>query len=214
MIRTGWRRCVLAGLLAGVLTGCGDLTSGGVGEVDVLLSSGELEAEPATGAGVAAALSTTSIEGTLSVRVQVHLGQGPDRWRELTDGVQQLELDLADPAPIELARREIREGRYDRVRMVFGRVEAEVARGLSVDGDSVTGRVPVDLGIEGRLQVEREVSIDVRSGEPVEIVIELKAADWLRRLDIQACRASSCRVDDRDFEEEFRVRTRTGTGSR
>ncbi len=194
----------IAGLVLALLAGCGDLTSGGAGEVDVAITSGEVD--PGTGERL---LGDAALEGTLSVQLRVFVQREGGSWVELTDGVQEVELSLASAEPIEVARRSIREGRHDRVRMVFGRVEALVVRGLSVEGDTITGRVPVDLGVEGRLELERELQFDVRGGEPVEILLELKAADWLRRLDIQACRASSCRVDEADFEDELRVRSGT-----
>jgi len=217
-----WRRRVL--LLAGLglgLAGCGNLTSGGVGEVEVVLSSDEVEelgiemtralALEANGIGAwetVPSFQTSSerpvIEGTLTVRVRSFVRRGRDDWEELTDGLQEVTVSLDRPEPVEVARRSLPEGRYDAVRTIFGRVEAEVVRGLRVGEEPVTGTIQVDLGPEGTLTLLNRVDLVVREQETALVVLEMQSGIWLRLVD--AARRSVLRDD---FRQVFRVRTGT-----
>lgn len=207
----GWSFTLLAvvGLLA--LVGCGNLTSGGVGEMEVVVASDEVvaQATEAPAAPEARVASTTgNLEGYLQLQVRAFVRRGTADWLEITQGRQEMQLDLRNPQPQELARRALPEGRYDRVRFRFERIEAMVTGGLVVDGDTITGPVRVVLGAEGRLTLTRALDLDVRNGQVASVFLDMKAERWLRRLNIAACRISDCRVEDEDFSEEVRIRAR------
>lgn len=200
---------VLACLL--LTGGCGNVTSGGFGDVEVVLSSDEVEGfqEAATGmllaeAGLPPATSHGStIQGTLTVRVRSFARRGFGDFVELTDGVQEVTVSLGDPEPIEIARRPMPAGSYDAVRTFFGRIEANVTGGLVIDGVPVTGTVRVDLGTDGALSVVTPTGFEVWENAPTVVAIEMQSGIWLRLVD-----AALRRVDLDDFRRIFRVRVR------
>ncbi|MEX2529284.1 MAG: hypothetical protein WD960_00800 [Gemmatimonadota bacterium] len=126
----------------------------GRGEEGKILTSDEVEELGIDAARSLALQSLTErpvIEGTLTVRVRSFVRRGRGDWEELTDGLQEITVSLDRPEPVEVARRSLPEGRYNAVRTIFGRVEAEVVRGLTVGGEPITGTIQVDLGPEGTL---------------------------------------------------------------
>lgn len=191
--------------------GCGNVTSGGFGDVEVVLSSDEVEElqEAATGMLLAEVglPSTTShgsnIQGTLTVRVRSFARRGLADFVELTDGVQEVTVSLSDPAPVEIARRSLPAGSYDAIRTFFGRIEATVTGGLIIDGEEVRGTVRVDLGTDGALSVVTVTGFEVWEDAPAVVAIEMQSRVWLRLVD-----AALGRVDPDDFRRIFRVRVR------
>lgn len=203
----------LVGLLAGavVLAGCGNVTSGGLGDVEVVLSSDEVEelGEVATAAllaeiaGPAATSHLLPIEGTLTVRVRSYARRGVADLVELTDGIQELTLSLSDPEPVEIARRALPAGGYEGVRTFFGRIEANITRGLVIDGDTIRGTVAVDLGPAGTFSTVTLTPFEVLEGAPTVVAIEMQSRVWLRLVD-----AVLRRVDLDDFRRVLRVQVR------
>ncbi len=182
----------LVGVLAVVVGGCGNLTSGGVGEVEVVVGADSVslaaigqsvQASAIVPFGVQAPEDSDRIEGTLNVRIQVFLLRAPGQWIELTQGIQALILPIQDPAPIAIARMDVPSGPYQAVRTVFRSVVANVERGLEVDGELITGQILVDLSGRDRLQVETPLEIDVVEETLSTLVVDLHTARWLRRLD-------------------------------
>jgi hypothetical protein len=188
---------VVAALTAAVLlSACGNVTSGGVGEVEVLLSSDEVADLQETAAAMlladpAGTSHTSSIEGTLTVRVRSYARRGVGDFVELTDGVQEVTLSLGDPVPIQLARRAMPAGRYDAVRTFFGRIEADISSGLVIDGEEIIGVIPVDLGSRGTFSAVTLTGFDV-----VEDAATIVAVEMLQRVDLE------------DFRRVLRVRVR------
>lgn len=205
------RRRVLGRLLllaTGLLgaSACGDLTAGGVGDVEVLVSSDSIAVESAfLGSGPArqALPDASAVVGTLQVRIQVFVLRPPGRWIQVTDGIEEVVLDLGEPEASTLARSSLPAGSYVAVRTVFYRVRADVRGGLEVDGEPVTGEVDVDLGVADRLEVFRPVELTVSEGEITELGVDLHATRWLRRLD-----RDLRRVPAGDFENELALRPR------
>lgn len=223
---------ILGGVTLGALLlgGCGNLTSGGLGDVEVIVAvdsvpAGDLLSQTA-GGGAALAFAGEDgfgsaaefgagdrvrapqvppepIEGTLTVRIQVYVLRSPLRWVEVTDGVQEVEMPLAGAVPVTLAQKSIPAGPYVSVRTVFRRVEADVERGLEVDGVAVTGPVPVDLGPQDRLVVERPVALDVTEGLTSSLAVDLHTMRWLRLLD-----RDRKRVSQEDFTGQLDLRRR------
>lgn len=209
---------VLSVLFAG---GCGDLTSGGFGEVEVEVSADSTVAadmagseaaalQPsvagtpaAAGSRIAAPAQLGPIVGRLTVRVRVLVRHGPASWLEVTDGFQEIELTLTGGGSTVVARRSLPAGRYDRVMLVFGGVVAEVVRGLVVDGDTIRGTIPVELGTDRRLALVRDVGFDVVEGTTSGLVVEMRASRWLRRVNRILRRVAAS-----DFGELLRIRVR------
>lgn len=207
--RTGALGARTAGfLLAGCVlaaAGCGNLTSGGFTEVEVVLSSEEvadLGQEAARGLALAGFVQRPVIEGTLTVQVRSFARRGEGDWEELTDGLQEITVSLDQSEPVEIARRSLADGRYDAVRTDFSRVEAEVVRGLTVGGEPITGTVRVDLGPEGSLTLVERVNLDVSERDGVLVALEMQSGIWLRLVDPE-----QRRVLRDDFRQVFRVRT-------
>lgn len=197
--------------LAWAFVGCGgNLTSGGFGDVEVLVSSDEVEeVQAATTAAILAELGvpagsshTDPIVGTLTVRMRSFARRGIGDFVELTDGVQELTLSLDDPVSVEVARRSVPAGRYDAVRTFFGRIEAYIESGLVIDGVPIEGRVPVDLGGDG-FSVVTYTGFDVFEDVPTVVAIDMQSRLWLR-----LASAVLQRVDLDDFRRIFRVRVR------
>jgi hypothetical protein len=189
------------------LASCGNVTSGGVGDVEVVLTSGEVidlsaTVQSALVSGIARS-TEDGIQGTLTVRVRSFARRRDGEFEELTDGVQELTLSLQDPEPVEIARRALSAGRYEAVRTFFSRIEAEVTSGLVIDGVPVEGTIPVDLGALGTLSVVDLNGFDVWEGAPTVITLEMQSRVWLRLVN-----AVARRVDLDDFRRIFRVRIR------
>lgn len=187
--------------------GCGNVTSGGLGEVEVVLAPDELET---LGASVQSLLASTveaapgdSIRGSLTVRVRSFARRPGGTFEELTDGPQDVVVSLVAPEPVEIARRQLSAGRYDGVRTFFSRIEVDVTDGLVVDGVPVQGTVTVDLGTGGALTVLDETVFEVDDGAPTVIALEMQTRVWLRLVD-----AVARRVDVTDFRRIFRIRLR------
>jgi hypothetical protein len=221
--------------LAVALAGCGNVTSGGVGEVEVILAPDELtdlvSNTPSLQASVVSLAPGDSIEGTLRVHVRSFARRPGGTFEELTDGVQEITVSLGEPEPIEIARRELSAGRYEAVRVslgepepieiarrelsagryeavrtFFGRIEVEVTSGLVVDGVPVDGTVIVDLDALGTLSVVDFTAFEVWEGAPTVIALEMQTRLWLRLVD-----AVTHRVDVTDFRRIFRLRIQQGT---
>ena len=202
-------RClvVACGLL---LAGCGNVTSGGFGDVEVLVSSDEVEDVQTTATSAlyaqlgapAGSSHTDPIVGTLTVRLRSFARRGVGDFVELTDGVQEITLPLGDPAAVEIARRAVPAGRYDAVRTFFGRIEANIVSGLTIDGIPIDGTISVDLGGEGFSTVTY-TGFDVWEDSPTVVAIDMQSRLWLR-----LANAVLRRVNLEDFRSIFRVRVR------
>ena len=206
-----WPLAWLALLILGpAVTGCGNVTSGGFGDVEVLVSSDEVAEvqETATTALLAelGAPAETShadaIEGTLTVRLRSFARRGIGDFVELTAGVQEITLPLGDASAVEIARRAVPAGRYDAIRTFFGRIEADIESGLIVDGQPIQGPVTVDLGGDGFSTVTY-TGFDVWEDVPTVVAIDMQSRLWLRLVD-----AVLQQVDLDDFRRIFRVRVR------
>lgn len=196
-----WRRTPIALLLGGLAAaGCGNLTSGGVGDVEVYASADD---PAALQSGPPGAAQTDAIEGTLTLQVRSYVLTEDDTWVELTDGPTETTVDLQGVQQPRIAVRAVGAGRYRRVRSVFGRVTAQVERGLIVDGEPVVGEVRVRLGNGDVVTVEEDLVFDVEDGGTQRLLLDLNAQLWLRLVD-----RLERRVDTGDFRDAVRTRVR------
>jgi len=186
---------------------CGDLTSGGFGELEVEMAADSLSGDAAVASSLmAGSYASSLIEGTLTAQVRVFVRRGILDWEEVTDGAETLVLTLGEAGTGLVARDEFPAGRYDRVLIVFRRVEVEIVRGLVVDGDTIRGRVRVELEADRQIAIARLIDLVVRDGERTVLLMEMRASRWLLRVD-RLRRV----VEAVDFRELFRVRVREGS---
>ena len=207
--RSALGACFALGV-AGLLGACGNVTSGGYGDVEVVLSSEEVSDFQETASSIFLASMGAperapgdSIVGTLTVSVRSFARRGLGDFVELTDGIQEVTVSLGDPQPIEIARRPMPAGSYDAVRTFFGRIEANIVSGLVIDGQSITGTIPVDLGATGTFSVVTYSGFEVWEDSPTVVAIEMQSRIWLRLVN-----AVRRRVDLDDFRQVLRVRVR------
>lgn len=198
--------------LALALTGCGNVTSGGVGEVEVVLAPDELGDVTTS---ITSALSPSilqapgdSIEGTLTVQVRSFARRSGGDFEELTDGPQRITVSLFETDPVQIARRSLSAGRYEAVRTFFSQIEVDVTRGLVIDGVSIEGTVTVDLDSIGTLSVVDFSEFEVYEDASTVIALEMQTRLWLRLVN-----AVARRVDVTDFRRIFRVRIQRVTES-
>jgi len=199
---------LLLALLLG-LGGCGgNLTSGGLSDVEVFVSGNDPDAAsampggmPAAEAGVVALQpGPPLILGTVTATLRVELLRSDGQWVEVTNGPQTVTVGLAGTGRSLVAARPLAAGRYIGARTTFLRVEANVEGGLVVDGEGITGTIPVELPAAG-LPVEEGLFLALKEGDPARLMVALNSQLWLR-LVITPLR----RVPERVFRQAVRVR--------
>lgn len=210
----------LLAVLAGATASCGgNLTSGGLSDVEVFVAGNDpgesgaattaaaapiflsagapaLAEAPAPGLQVAPG----TILGTVTVVLQVELMGSDRRWVQITDGPQAVTVGLTGTNRSLLAARPLGAGRYIRARTTFLRVEAEVEQGLVVEGEEVTGTIPVELPLAG-LRVEEGLFLELEEGDPGRLVVALNSQLWLRLVN-----ANLRRVPQSIFQQAVRIR--------
>lgn len=195
-------------LMALTLSACGDVTGGGAGgEIEVVVAADSvLVAQTLAQLTALADEGSGPIEGTLTARVRSFIGgEVRGEWQELTEGPQEVTLPLDGSEVRVLARANLPPGSYVGTRTIFGRVEAVVTRGLTVDGQPITGTVPVDIGPTGMLEIiEPNLLVEVGADRTTELAIELNSRIWLRLLN-----RVNQQVDPRDFRGVVRVRVKS-----
>lgn len=170
--------------------GCGNLTAGGFGEARVFVEgdgdSGPDPSAPAAvlqtnpdGAGVLARSGQNAFEGDVTVALRVFLRGELGVWTELTAGAQEVVVGVQGGARVELARQSIQAGHYDRVRLAFERIEANLTGGPPGHQLPPDGRIFVDVG-DDPLEVERNVTVLLQSDDSIELTIDLRSGAWLR----------------------------------
>jgi hypothetical protein len=217
------RLVVSAGLLAVLAmapVACGgNLTSGGLSDVEVFVAGNDPGESGRTTATAAAPLvlplqgpapvearapglqvAPGTILGTVTVVLQVELMGSDRRWVQITDGPQAVTVGLTGTNRSLLAARPLGAGRYIRARTTFLRVEAEVEQGLVVEGEEVTGTIPVELPLAG-LRVEEGLFLELEEGDPGRLVVALNAQLWLRLVN-----ANLRRVPQNFFQQAVRIR--------
>lgn len=208
-------------VLTGVVASCGgNLTSGGLSDVQVFVAGNDAEARaaaaPATAEGPVSGVPPAggavgarvpglqvapgTILGTVTVVLQVELMGADRRWVQITDGPQAVTVGLDTADGSLLVARALDAGRYIRARTTFLRVEADVREGLVVEGEEVTGAIPVELPLAG-LRVEDGLFLELEEGNPGRLVVALNSQLWLRLVN-----ANLRRVPQSIFQQAVRVR--------
>lgn len=181
-IRKGTQALMTAFLvMAGA--GCGNLTAGGAGEVEVAVASDEA----AVVEGLASSLMTGSTErvaqpqlapftGSLTLSLAVSLLDEDGMPVDLTGGVQEVTLPLEPGSRTGLVTARVDPGSYTGVQVTFESVGAEIT---SSPGESdFPSLVEVDLS-DGPLVVERPRPIQVGTDERLRLVVDLRSRIWI-----------------------------------
>ena len=193
------RRHVALTAFSIILSSCGSLTAGGVGEVTVTLTGDDpanamalttltahpgYSQSPAYSAVVAPSdHDDDDPEGQLEADFELYLeAEGGERIHLTPDGQIEVKVDLEGVETNEVVSQVVGAARYTGLQMVFVKIEAEVDAGLIINGVPFTGAVKVDLGDED-LTVTRALDLTIEADATVFLDIDLNAADWLQALD-------------------------------
>jgi hypothetical protein len=191
------------------LGGCGkDLVAGGARDVEVH-ATGDATPQGSPGAArmsLAAAdgprsLGAAAAQGTIAFDARVSLVSSA-RVEEVNRAPASASVRIEGRDTVRLTRGEVRRESYDRVRIVFTRVEADVASGLVIGGVTITGRVAVAIAPADSIVVERPVSLGGED-DNVRLLVDLDASAWLASTNVV-----TRIVPAAAFQSAVRVRTR------
>ncbi len=188
-------------LAAGVsifVVACGNVTAGGIGTANLLVSGDALTAFPtqmATSVRGAESPGDASPEtpfrfaksehdrpeGEIEVEFLPFLIAEDSTLVQLTDGEVRVRVDVEGAREWEAASRAVTARRYVGLRIVFVEIEAEIDAGLIINGEPVTGAI--DVEIETILTVDKSVAVEIADAQVVDLVMDLNAADWLQAVD-------------------------------
>ena len=170
-----------------LLAGCGNLTAGGLtGEATVTVSGDAVDA-PAPAPQSAAKLVTTSPfkvpgdtpEGQVEADFFLYLVSANGVPVSLSENPIQIRLDVQGQQEADAVdRQSVPATLYTGVRMVFTNIKVEVASGLIINGDTITGEVRVELK-----DTALTVNLDIGEGDSVFLLMDLNANTWLQAVD-------------------------------
>ena len=144
----------------------------------------------------------TSAQGTIDFRARVYVQSSTSGWVELTNGAAGAAQVAASGhgEAVAFAGGRVKAGSYNRVRVVFEDVDANLSGGLQVSTGLLTGSVSVNLESDGQVVVEREVSVSASAGAASRIVINLNADAWLN-----SANAQTRTVSETEFRNAVRI---------
>ena len=170
------------------LAACGNLTAGGIADVDVTVS-GDAPDPPAAAAPIARSEpwpqdddDGDEAEGELEAIFRVALEAADGELIPLTDGDVIVDVDIQGMRQFQLGQRSIPAQTYAALRIYFDEVDVEVDAGLIIDGVEVTGPVEVDLEAED-VEVVRPLTLILEDGDQISVLLDLNAQDWLFQVD-------------------------------
>jgi hypothetical protein len=191
------------------LGGCGkDFVAGGARDVEVHAtgdatpegssSAARMSLAPAEGPR---SLSAAAAQGTIAFDARVSL-LSSDRAEPVNRTPASTSVRIDGRDTVRLTSGGVPRGSYDRVRLVFTRVEADVTSGLVIGGITITGRVAVALAPGDSIVVERPVSLGGQ-GDDVRLLVDLDASAWLPSTNVV-----TRMVPAAAFQSAVKVRTR------
>ena len=153
-------------------------------------------------AGGGASFTHVTVRGAVEFRARVYVRSGGGEWLELTDRFfQRAAVDASGHGATQIfAGTRVAEGTYDRLRVAFRDVTADVTGGV---GAAITGEVNVDLADGDSVVIEREMSAVTTSGFTTQIVLNLNSGTWLALAD-----PATRLVDPADFASAVEVSVR------
>lgn len=177
---------VLAAAL--LLAACdGDVTGSGGGDARMQVAARGDDAPASQSVqsadGGAPSFSHTSAQGTIDFRARVYVQSSTSGWIELTEGAAgQGTVDASGHgSAVAFASSNVQAGSYNRVRVVFEDVDANLSGGLQISTGLLTGSVSVNLESDGQVVVEREINVSASSGATAQVLINLNADAWLNQ---------------------------------
>ena len=173
-----------------ILTGCGNLTAGGlVGEATVTVSGDAADAQGvsalrATSERPMSALSTSlnGPEGQVRAEFFINLVAATGGEVSMSEDQIRIRVDVQGRQELDVARRTVPATLYTQIRIVFTDIRVDVESGLIINGVPVVGEVRVDLE-DITLTVTRPLNLDVGVGASVFFLIDLNANTWLQAVD-------------------------------
>lgn len=156
-----------------------------------------------------ALMGQSEAEGEVEFAARAWVRTEGGDWLEVTPGAAGAAVVRASSgaAAEVFARAELPEGRYDRARVTFERVEANVTRGITIGvGNVIEGRVSVEVG--GGATVERSVEVEIATHGTTRVLLDLNAGSWLSRADAEART-----VGRADFESAVAIQAAARSGS-
>ena len=177
----------LAAALVMTLAACdGDVTGSGSGDARLQLSArgDDAPASQSVSADGAPSYTHTTAQGTIDFRARVYVQSSTSGWVELTSQAASAASVAASGhgEAVAFASSRVQAGSYNRVRVVFEDVDANISGGLQLSaGGLLTGSVSVNLESDGQVVVEREVNVTASSGATTRLVLNLNADAWLSR---------------------------------
>lgn len=205
------KRSLVALIAVLALGGCGkDFVAGGARDVEVH-ATGDATPE---GSSSAARMSLAPADAPRALSAAA-AAQGTINFDARVSLLSSNRVEAVNPTPastsvridgrdtVRLTAGEVPRGSYDRVRIVFTRVEADVTSGLVIGGISITGRVTVAITPGDSIVVERPVSLPGGQGDDVRLMVDLDASAWLASTNVV-----TRIVPAAAFQSAVKVRTR------
>ncbi len=187
---TRWLRFPVLALAVLVLGGCQEILGTDRGKsIEVYMVGG----------------GTPELEGLIDLHVHVVLTTPAGEEVMLTNGSILHLMRIEDPDSSFLVERRVQSVEYDRIQLVFTRVEVDVERGLLVGSPPVPvlGRVEVPLTPPESVVAERQVDLNLPARRREILVIDLNAGTWLPAVQLPART-----VPPATFENAVSVRVR------
>ncbi|HEX2095008.1 MAG TPA: DUF4382 domain-containing protein [Longimicrobiaceae bacterium] len=199
---------VLAAVLALGLGACDETTAPeGAATMQVAARGDDGAGSTSTGGGVASfSQSLSGAEGTVEFRARVWARTDAGEWVELTRRtVERVTVDASGRGEAKVfATTSVEAGGYNRVRVVFEEVQANVTGGIQIGlGGVLTGQVRVDLQSDSQVTVEREVDAEAEAGASTQLLIDLNSDAWLGSTNTQ-----TRTVSEAQFQSAVRVLVR------
>ena len=179
----------LAGLAA---AGCGNLTPGGFGNIHVDVSGDADEPAPASGASAAspswsllegpAATSHDVPEGEVEVEFELFLVTEDGVVSQLGGDDIRVRVDVQGRTDVDAVSELVPAATYTELRVVFTEIEAEIEKGLLIDGVPVLGLIRVDMD-DLTLEVTRPLDLVLEPDGVAELLVDLNASAWLSAVD-------------------------------
>lgn len=202
----------LAAALVMALAACdGDVTGSGSGSGDARLQvSARGDDAPASQSvsvrDGAPSYTHTTAQGTIDFRARVYVQSSTSGWVELTNQAASAASVAASGhgEAVAFASSRVQAGSYNRVRVVFEDVDANISGGVQLSaGGLLTGSISVNLESDGQVVVEREVNVSASSGATTQLVLNLNADAWLNRAS-----ATTRTVSEAEFRNAVQITAR------
>lgn len=199
-------KTLLAAVLALGLGACDEATGpGGDATMQVAARGDDAPASSSTGSTAPAfSQALSGAEGTVDFRARVYAQSSTGSWVELTRrAAERLVVDASGRGEAKVVTTAgVAAGSYNRVRVVFEEVKADVSGGIRIGAGLLTGVVTVDLRSDSQVVVERSVNVDLSGGGSAQLLINLNADAWLSQASAQ-----SHTVSEAAFESAVTVST-------